>query len=186
LMKDAYSFHADENSLRDTYKVMHATYTRIFQRVGLKFRPVAADSGSIGGSASHEFHALANSGEDSIAICDHCDYAANIELAPTLVSPAKRAGNTQSMQTVNTPNAKSIEEVSQLLKVPAKQTVKTLLVKGVNGVVALVVRGDHVLNVIKVEKLSQVAKPMAFVTPAEAHVVSWPPALNPGPLDPWV
>ena len=181
LMKDAYSFHADENSLRDTYKVMHATYTRIFQRVGLKFRPVAADSGSIGGSASHEFHALANSGEDSIAICDHCDYAANVELAPTLVPPTKRAAHTQSMQLVNTPNTKSIEEVSQLLKIPAQQTVKTLLVKGVNGVVALVVRGDHVLNAIKVEKLSQVAKPMAFVTPAEAQLAA---GTEPGSIGP--
>ena len=181
LMKDAYSFHADENSLRETYKVMHDTYTRIFQRIGLEFRPVAADTGSIGGNASHEFHVLASSGEDSIAICDQCNYAANVELAPALLPIGKRANGNKPMQAVDTPNAKTIEEVSQLLKVPAHQTVKTLLVNGVDGVIALVLRGDHELNAIKAEKLSQVAKPLAFATPAEVQKAA---GCEPGSIGP--
>jgi prolyl-tRNA synthetase len=172
LMKDAYSFHLDETSLRETYKVMHATYTRIFQRVGLEFRPVAADTGSIGGSASHEFHVLADSGEDSIAICDKCDYAANVELAQALPPVGKRGGATQPMQKVDTPNQHTIEEVSQFLKVDPKQTLKTLLVKGTGGVIALVLRGDHELNAIKAEKLPQVAKPLMFVTPGEVELAA--------------
>lgn len=181
LMKDAYSFHADESSLRETYKVMHDTYTRIFKRVGLEFRPVAADTGSIGGSASHEFHVLADSGEDNIAICDRCDYAANIELAQALPPVGKRAAATKPMQTVETPGKHSIEEVSQFLKVDPKQTVKTLLVKGTGGVIALVLRGDHELNVIKAEKLPQVAKPLLFVTPGEVELAA---GCEPGSIGP--
>ncbi|HJX17350.1 MAG TPA: proline--tRNA ligase [Acidiferrobacterales bacterium] len=181
LMKDAYSFHSDEASLRETYEAMHATYTRIFKRVGLEFRPVAADTGSIGGNASHEFHVLADSGEDSIAICNQCDYAANVELAQALPPVGKRAAGTAPMQTVDTPGKHSIEEVSQYLKVNPQQTLKTLLVKGTGGVIALVLRGDHDLNVIKAEKLPQVAKPLMFVTPGEVELAA---GCEPGSIGP--
>jgi prolyl-tRNA synthetase len=181
LMKDAYSFHIDDSSLRETYDVMHATYTRIFQRVGLEFRPVAADTGSIGGSASHEFHVLADSGEDNIAICNKCDYAANVELAQALPSVGKRAAGSKPMQTVDTPGQHSIEDVSRFLKVNPQQTLKTLLVKGTGGVIALVLRGDHELNVIKAEKLPQVAKPLMFVTPGEVELAA---GCEPGSIGP--
>jgi len=181
LMKDAYSFHADEASLQETYDVMHATYTRIFKRVGLEFRPVAADTGSIGGNASHEFHVLADSGEDNIAICDKCAYAANVELAQALPPMGKRAAGTKPMQTVDTPGQHSIEDVSRFLKVNPQQTLKTLLVKGTGGVIALVLRGDHELNVIKAEKLPQVAKPLMFVTPGEVELAA---GCEPGSIGP--
>ena len=181
LMKDAYSFHVDETSLRETYQVMHETYTRIFKRVGLEFRPVAADTGSIGGSASHEFHVLADSGEDSIAICDQCEYAANVELAQALPPVGKRTEPGQPMQTVATPGKHSIEDVSQFLKVNPQQTVKTLLVKGTGGVIALVLRGDHELNAIKAEKLPQLAKPLMFVTPGEVQLAA---GCDPGSIGP--
>jgi len=181
LMKDAYSFHADEASLRETYQVMHEAYTRIFQRVGLEFRPVAADTGAIGGSASHEFHVLADSGEDGIAICDQCDYAANVELAAALPPVGKRAAPTKPVQTVDTPGQHSIEEVSHFLKIEPRQTVKTLLVRGTGGVIALVLRGDHELNAIKAEKLPQVAKPLEFVTPGEVEAAA---GCEPGSIGP--
>ena len=181
LMKDAYSFHVDETSLRETYDVMHATYTRIFQRVGLEFRPVAADTGSIGGNASHEFHVLADSGEDNIAICDKCAYAANVELAQALPPMGKRTAGTKPMQTVDTPGQHTIEDVSRFLKVNPQQTLKTLLVKGTGGVIALVLRGDHELNVIKAEKLPQVAKPLMFVTPGEVELAA---GCEPGSIGP--
>lgn len=167
LMKDAYSFHANEASLMDTYQVMYDTYSRIFGRVGLEFRAVEADTGAIGGRASHEFHVLAESGEDAIALCNTCRYAANVELAPALPPMGKRGDATKPMQTVDTPNAKTIEEVSKFLKVNPAQTVKTLLVKGTGGAVALVVRGDHELNEVKAAKLPQVMKPLEFLTPGE-------------------
>jgi len=181
LMKDAYSFHADTSSLQETYQVMHDTYSRIFQRVGLEFRPVAADTGAIGGSASHEFHVLADSGEDSIAICDQCDYAANVELAQALPPMGKRADGTQPMETVDTPGQHSIEEVSTFLKIDPKQTVKTLLVKGTGGVIALVLRGDHELNAVKAEKLPQLAKPLMLVTPGEVQMAA---GCEPGSIGP--
>lgn len=181
LMKDAYSFHIDDTSLRETYNVMHETYTRIFKRVGLEFRPVAADTGSIGGNASHEFHVLADSGEDSIAICNQCAYAANIELAQALPSLGKRTAGTKPMLTVDTPGQHAIEDVSRFLKVNPQQTLKTLLVKGTGGVIALVLRGDHELNVIKTEKLPQVAKPLMFVTPGEVELAA---GCEPGSIGP--
>lgn len=181
LMKDAYSFHIDDASLKETYKVMHETYTRIFTRVGLEFRPVAADTGAIGGSASHEFHVLADSGEDAIAICDKCAYAANVELAPALPPLGKRAEPAKAMETVATPGQHTIEEVSRFLKVDPKQTAKTLLVRGTGGVVALVLRGDHELNAIKAEKLPQVNKPLEFVTPGEVELAA---GCEPGSIGP--
>ena len=181
LMKDAYSFHLDSASLKETYDVMHATYSRIFQRVGLEFRPVAADTGAIGGSASHEFHVLADSGEDSIAICNKCDYAANVELAPALPPVGKRHDSNKPMQTVDTPGQHTIDEVSRFLKIDPTQTVKTLLVKGTGGVIALVLRGDHELNAIKAEKLPQLAKPLMFVTPGEVELAA---GCEPGSIGP--
>lgn len=168
MMKDAYSFHLDTDSLQKTYELMHATYCAIFTRLGLNFRPVKADTGSIGGDSSHEFHVLAESGEDAIAFSTVSDYAANVELAPALAPTTPRASATQTMQKVHTPNVKSIEEVAAFFKVSANQCVKTLLVKGTDSpAVALVLRGDHSLNEIKVEKLPQVAAPMTFINEAE-------------------
>lgn len=168
IMKDAYSFHNNSDSLQQTYDKMYATYCNIFTRLGLNFRPVKADTGSIGGDSSHEFHVLADSGEDAIAFSTDSDYAANIELAPTMPSGQARAAASQSMQKVHTPNVKSIDEVADFLKVAAKHCVKTLLVQGTDSpAVALVLRGDHNLNEIKVEKLAQVAAPLTFVSEAE-------------------
>ena len=181
LMKDAYSFHIDAASLRETYQIMHEAYSRIFRRVGLEFRPVVADTGAIGGSRSHEFHVLADSGEDAIAICSHCDYAANVELAQALPPLGKRQAPGQPMQTVDTPGQHTIEEVSKFLKVDPKQTVKTLLVKGTGGVIALVVRGDHELNEVKAAKLPQVMKPLVFVTPGEVELAA---GCEPGSIGP--
>jgi len=172
LMKDAYSFHVSEASLAETYRTMHETYSRIFRRVGLEFRPVAADTGAIGGSNSHEFHVLADSGEDAIAICPKCDYAANVEMAQALPPMGKRPAPGKAMQTVDTPGQHSIEEVSRFLKVDPKQTIKTLLVKGTGGVIALVLRGDHELNEVKAAKLPQAVKPLVFVTPGEVELAA--------------
>lgn len=168
IMKDAYSFHLDTDSLQKTYELMHATYCNIFTRLGLNFRPVKADTGSIGGDSSHEFHVLAESGEDAIAFSTVSDYAANVELAPALAPKTPRAPATQTMQKVHTPNVKSIDDVAAFFKVSPSQCVKTLLVKGTDSpAVALVLRGDHSLNEIKVEKLPQVAAPMTFINEAE-------------------
>jgi prolyl-tRNA synthetase len=181
LMKDAYSFHLNEASLQETYQLMHATYSAIFRRVGLEFRPVAADTGAIGGSQSHEFHVLADSGEDAIALCSKCQYAANVELAQALPPVGKRPAPGKAMQTVDTPGQHSIEEVSRFLKVDPKRTVKTLLVKGVGGVIALILRGDHELNEAKAAKLPQVAKPLIFVTPGEVELAA---GCEPGSIGP--
>ena len=181
LMKDAYSFHADAQSLQETYRLMYDTYARIFTRIGLQFRAVAADTGAIGGQASHEFHVLADSGEDAIALCDRCDYAANLEMAAALPPLGKRAAPSAAMTTVNTPNAHTIDEVSRLLKVPAERTIKTLLVRGTGGAVALVLRGDHELNIIKAQRLPQVAKPLELVTPGEVEVAA---GCEPGSIGP--
>ena len=153
VMKDAYSFHADFASLEETYKVMHASYCRIFERLGLRFRAVAADTGSIGGTGSHEFHVLADSGEDAIAFCPDSDYAANVELAEALPS-GKRADASQEMARVATPGAKSIEEVSAFLGVSPHQVVKSLAVMDGEGCFTLLLlRGDHELNEIKAKKI---------------------------------
>ncbi len=152
LMKDAYSFHLDSASLDETYEVMYDTYTRIFSRLGLDFRAVAADSGSIGGNASHEFHVLADSGEDIIAFSTESDYAANIELAEA-VTLASRPAPSEPMQEVATPDQKTISEVSAFLKVPVESTVKTLVLSCDGEPVAVVLRGDHELNLVKLKKL---------------------------------
>ena len=181
LMKDAYSFHASEASLMETYQLMYDTYARIFQRVGLEFRAVAADTGSIGGNASHEFHVLADSGEDAIAICNTCSYAANVEMAQALPPMGKRPAAGKPAQAVDTPGQKTIDEVSHFLKIEPRQTLKTLLVKGTGGAVALVLRGDHELNEVKAAKLPQVAKPLVFLTPGEVELAA---ACEPGSIGP--
>ncbi|PCH83073.1 MAG: proline--tRNA ligase, partial [Piscirickettsiaceae bacterium] len=163
IMKDAYSFHLGDESLQATYDRMFQAYTNIFTRVGLNFRAVIADSGNIGGSKSHEFHVLADSGEDLIAFSENGDYAANMEQAVALKPQQARPEAVQAMQTVETPDQHSIEEVSQFLDINAAQCLKTLIVKSDDdGLVALVLRGDHELNAIKAEKLDGIMSPLTF------------------------
>jgi prolyl-tRNA synthetase len=166
LMKDAYSFHADEASLAAGYAAMKTAYTRMFERMGLSFRAVRADTGAIGGSASEEFQVLADSGEDAIAVSDADDYAANLELAPTPAFNGQRAPATQPMAQVATPGTKTIAELAALLKVAPQCCVKTLIVDGADGgVVALIVRGDHELNAVKAHKVAGVANPLRMASP---------------------
>ncbi|MDJ0877781.1 MAG: proline--tRNA ligase, partial [Halieaceae bacterium] len=165
LMKDGYSFHLDQDSLQETYDAMHAAYTTIFTRLGLDFRPVIADTGSIGGSTSHEFHVLANSGEDAIAFSDSSDYAANVEMAEALAPAGERPAPTEARNEVATPDQHTIEDVCAFLDLPTDRALKTLIVAGSNEeapLVALVLRGDHQLNSIKAEKLEGVASPLQF------------------------
>ena len=168
IMKDAYSFHNSQESLQETYDVMHQTYCNIFSRLGLQYRPVLADTGSIGGAFSHEFHVLAASGEDAIAFSNGSDYAANIEKAEALPPTTPRPPAQHLLKEVATPGQHSIEEVSKFLQVAPSQVVKTLIVLGEvredksQPLVALVVRGDHELNDIKAEKLTGVASPLTF------------------------
>ncbi len=168
IMKDAYSFHINEQSLQQTYDLMHQTYCNIFNRIGLSFRPVLADTGSIGGAHSHEFHVLAESGEDAIAFSTGSDYAANIEKAEALAPTGDRPAPSAELKEVATPDQQSIEEVSQFLQVEPQQTLKTLIVLGEaeegeqQPLVALVLRGDHELNEIKAEKLDGIASPLTF------------------------
>ncbi|REL27222.1 proline--tRNA ligase [Thalassotalea euphylliae] len=170
LMKDAYSFHTTDECLKATYQVMFDAYCRIFERLGLEFRPVIADNGSIGGEGSHEFHVLADSGEDDIAFSDASDFAANIEKAEALAPAGERPAPSAELAKVATPDAKTIAAVAEFLKVPATSTVKTLLVLGAAEegeqapVIALVVRGDHELNEVKAENLPQIAAPLTFAT----------------------
>ncbi|ENT4822122.1 TPA: proline--tRNA ligase [Citrobacter farmeri] len=185
LMKDAYSFHTSQESLQETYDAMYAAYSKIFSRMGLDFRAVQADTGSIGGSASHEFQVLAQSGEDDVIFSDSSDYAANIEFAEAVAPKEARAAATQEMALVDTPNAKTIAELVEQFTLPIEKTVKTLLVKAVEGskspLVALLVRGDHELNEVKAEKLPQVASPLTFATEEEirALVKAGPGSLGP-------
>lgn len=183
VMKDAYSFHADFPSLEQTYQVMHDTYSRIFTRLGLKFRAVAADTGAIGGTGSHEFHVLADSGEDAIAFCPSSDYAANIELAEAVSPAISRPAPTQPMQKVATPGKHSIDEVCDFLKIPAEKTIKTLLMEGRDGgVVALLLRGDHQLNEVKAGKLLQLAQPPRFASDAQIRAAAGCNAGSVGPV----
>ena len=153
LMKDAYSFHANEASLQQTYQQMYETYSRIFSRLGLKFRAVAADTGAIGGSGSHEFHVLADSGEDAIAFCSTSDYAANIELASALPANHPRSAPEEKMQKIATPNKKTCIEVSEFLEIPLQNTIKSLVIKANDKIYMLLLRGDHQLNELKVRKI---------------------------------
>lgn len=170
LMKDAYSFHLDQASLEQTYRQMYQTYANIFERIGLTFRAVEADTGAIGGQTSHEFHVLAASGEDAIAFSDQSAYAANVELAAALPPAGQRASPEETLSLMETPEQRTIQEVSQFLHIAPSRCVKTLLVQGSNeGLVALVLRGDHELNEIKAQKLPQVASPLQFATPEQVR-----------------
>ncbi len=183
LMKDAYSFHADQASLQLTYDDMYRAYSNIFSRLGLDFRPVQADNGSIGGSGSHEFHVLADSGEDDIVFSDSSDYAANIEKAEAIPRETSRATPTQDMQLVDTPDCKTIDALVEQFKLPIEKTVKTLIAKGSeeNTLVALIIRGDHQLNEIKAANHPLVATPLTFATEEEIRTTI---GAGPGSLGP--
>ncbi|EOZ1719875.1 proline--tRNA ligase [Yersinia enterocolitica] len=185
LMKDAYSFHTTQESLQETYDAMYAAYSKIFERMDLNFRAVLADTGSIGGSASHEFQVLADSGEDDIVFSTASDYAANIEFAEALAPSAPRAVATEDLRIIDTPNAKTIAELVEQFNLPIEKTVKTLMVhaheESGHKLVALLVRGDHELNEIKAEKLPQVAKPLTFATEEEIRAII---GVGPGSLGP--
>ncbi|GKX40973.1 proline--tRNA ligase [Pectobacterium carotovorum] len=185
LMKDAYSFHTSQESLQVTYDAMYAAYSKIFSRMDLDFRAVQADTGSIGGNASHEFQVLATNGEDDIVFSTESDYAANIELAEAVAPKLGRAEATEELRLVDTPNAKTIAELVEQFTLPVEKTVKTLLVKATeesgHKLVALLVRGDHELNEIKAEKIAQVASPLTFATEEEirATIGAGPGSLGP-------
>ncbi|MCQ4317470.1 proline--tRNA ligase [Stutzerimonas zhaodongensis] len=183
LMKDAYSFHADQQSLQETYDRMHQAYCNIFTRLGLNFRPVQADTGSIGGTGSHEFHVLAESGEDDIAFSDSSDYAANIEKAEAIPRETERGAATEELRLVDTPNCKTIAALVEQFQIPVEKTIKTLLVRSTEKgqLVALIVRGDHELNEIKAANLPQVESPLVFATEAEIRATM---GAGPGSLGP--
>jgi prolyl-tRNA synthetase len=165
IMKDAYSFDIDHAGLEASYEKMHAAYTAIFERLGLKFRVVDADSGEIGGSRSQEFHVLADSGEDAIAYSDADDYASNIETAATVAPAGARPAATQALEKVATPDIKTIEALCEFLQVRPSQTLKTLIVEGTDGPIALALRGDHELNSVKAQKITGVASPLTMASP---------------------
>jgi len=172
-MKDAYSFHLDEASLEQGYQAMYEAYSRIFTRMNLRFRAVRADTGSIGGNASQEFHVLADSGEDAIAWSDGDDYAANIEMAEALAPAEPRGLASATLQEAATPGVRTIAELTAFLKVAAGQCLKTLLVEGTDGgVVALVVRGDHELNAVKAQKLPGVFSPLKMATAEQVRAAT--------------
>ncbi|MDW6092266.1 proline--tRNA ligase [Vibrio rhizosphaerae] len=185
IMKDAYSFHIDRESLEATYQDMHTAYCNIFNRMGLDFRPVLADSGAIGGSGSQEFHVLAESGEDLIAFSTDSDYAANIEKAEALAPTTPRAEPTQAMTLVDTPDAKTIAQLVEQFDLPIEQTIKTLYVKASEHIeapiIALLLRGDHELNEVKAENLPEVAAPLTFATEEEIRELI---GAGPGSLGP--
>ncbi len=182
LMKDAYSFHLDQDSLQETYDEMYATYSRIFDRIGLSYRAVIADTGNIGGSTSHEFHVLADSGEDQIAFSRDGKFAANVEMVATKKPQTSRPDGKSAIESVDTPDQHTIDAVSEFLGTTRAQCVKTLMVEGTDGdIVALVLRGDHDLNVIKAQELPGVAAPVRF---AQAEDIEAAVGCAPGSLGP--
>ncbi len=187
LMKDAYSFHLTAECMEREYRNMHAAYTRIFTRLGLKFRAVRADSGAIGGDASQEFHVLADSGEDAIAYAinengaDGSDYAANVEMAEAIAPAGARAAPAAALTRVDTPTQKTIDEVAGFLDVPPQQCVKTLLVRGTRGLVALCLRGDHEINEVKAAKLAELAGESTLASEEEILAAT---GIRPGFLGP--
>lgn len=170
IMKDAYSFHVNQESLQETYDIMFDTYCRIFDRLGMKYRPVQADSGSIGGSTSHEFHVLADAGEDAIAFSNESEYAANVELAEAVKPIGERPAPSKEMKSIDTPDQHTIDDVSAFLKVDPNQSIKTLIIAGENDadgnetVVSIIMRGNDQLNELKAEKLEGVLSPLAYAT----------------------
>ncbi len=185
IMKDAYSFHSNRESLQQTYETMYNAYSRIFDRLGLNYRPVLADNGSIGGNSSHEFHVLADSGEDDIAFSDTGSYAANIEKAEALAPSSPRPAPTEAMRLVDTPNTKTIAALVEGFNLPIEKTIKTLIVAASDecdaDFIALLIRGDHELNEIKAEKLPEVASPLRMATEEEIRAVI---GAGPGSLGP--
>ncbi|MEQ5126421.1 proline--tRNA ligase [Providencia sp. wls1914] len=180
IMKDAYSFHTSQESLQETYDAMYQAYSKIFTRIGFDFRAVQADTGSIGGNASHEFQVLAQSGEDDVVFSTESDFAANIEFAEAVAPNVQRAAPSQEMHLVDTPNAKTIAELVEQFNLPIEKTVKTLIVHAEKDsghtLVALLIRGDHELNEIKAEKHPLVASPLQFASEEEIRK-----AVNAGP-----
>ncbi|WP_330925924.1 proline--tRNA ligase [Candidatus Sororendozoicomonas aggregata] len=187
LMKDGYSFHSDEDCLRAEFQNMHATYCRIFERLGLNYRAVEADSGAIGGAGSREFHVLADSGEDAIVFSDSSDYAANIEKAEALPPTQERHAPTQTMTLVDTPKVKTIDQLVEQHAVPIEKTVKTLIVAADERAgapfVALLIRGDHELNTIKAENLPGIAVPLRFASEEEIRNTMGAGAGSLGPVN---
>lgn len=190
IMKDAYSFHTDEASLKEGYQAMYDAYVRIFTRLGLDFRPVLADNGSIGGTGSHEFHVLADSGEDDIAFSSDSDYAANIEKAEALPAPLgetpQRPAPSEELRLVDTPNAKTIATLVEQHGLAIEKTIKTLMVHATDGgLIALLVRGDHELNEVKAENLPGVAAPLCMASEEEIRgaVGAGPGSLGPVNLE---
>ena len=184
LMKDGYSFHASYDDLVREYDNMYDTYHRIFSRIGLQFRAVAADTGSIGGTGSHEFHVIAETGEDDIAYCPASDYAANVELAEALAPTTPRSAPTATLEKVHTPGVKTIAELADFLKLPAAATVKAIAVESDEedrSPVLLLLRGDHVLNEIKTLKLDGIAHPLTF---ADAEAIRTTFGAAPGSIGP--
>ncbi|MDO9322780.1 MAG: proline--tRNA ligase [Pseudomonas sp.] len=185
IMKDAYSFHQDQASLQQTYDRMHQAYCNVFTRLGLNFRPVEADTGSIGGTGSHEFHVLAESGEDDIAFSDSSDYAANIEKAEAIPRETARGAATEELRLVDTPNTKTIDDLVSQFGLAIEKTVKTLVVHSSEAgkLIALIIRGDHELNEIKAANLEQVASPLVFASEAELRDAIGAGAGSLGPLN---
>lgn len=185
VMKDAYSFHLSQESLQETYDRMHQAYCNVFTRLGLNFRPVQADTGSIGGTGSHEFHVLAESGEDDIAFSDSSDYAANIEKAEALPRQTERPAPSEELRLIDTPNTKTIADLVEKFGLPIEKTIKTLVVRGAEEgtLIALIVRGDHELNEIKAANLEQVASPLVFASEAELRAAIGAGAGSLGPLN---
>ena len=186
LMKDAYSFHQDEDSLEETYDMMYEAYCRIFQRLGLRFRAVLADSGNIGGKRSHEFHVLAESGEDTIAYCNNSDYAANVELATSVTPAPSQATEGPVLTKVKTVDTTTIESLCSLLSIHADETIKVVLVQGTeHPLIACVVRGDHTINSTKLEKHPLVQAPLTLATSDSimTHLQQEPGYIGPIDLD---
>ncbi|MBD2838252.1 proline--tRNA ligase [Pseudomonas sp. JM0905a] len=185
VMKDAYSFHMNQESLQETYDRMHQAYCNVFSRLGLDFRPVLADTGSIGGTGSHEFHVLAESGEDDIAFSDSSDYAANVEKAEALPRETARPAPSQELKLVDTPNTKTIADLVENFGIAIEKTIKTLVVHGAEEgtLVALIIRGDHELNEIKAANLPQIANPLVFASEAELRQAIGAGAGSLGPLN---
>ena len=181
VMKDAYSFHTDFDSLKATYQTMYDAYCRIFDRLGLEYRPVAADTGSIGGTGSHEFQVLADSGEDVIAYCPTSGYAANVELAEAVAPATPRPAASAPLSKVHTPKVKTIADLVSFLNVDIKATVKAVVVNGSDGPVLLLVRGDHTLNELKAEKIDGIDSPLTFAAPADIEAAF---GARPGSLGP--
>ncbi len=185
VMKDAYSFHLDSASLDETYEAMRLAYCRIFDRLGLDYRYVRADSGAIGGALSHEFHVLADSGEDEIVYSERSGYAANVEQAPAPLPRSPRSEPTQEMREIDTPGRRTIEEVSEFLGVPPERSVKTLVVEGEEdgSLVALILRGDHRLNAVKSARLDGVRNPLRLATEEEIRERLGCPVGSLGPVE---